>query len=325
MSADQQADQLDNLSGTPPEPAPHQPQEFPSDVDSNVDAQAPAEFPVGAPAINPASVNTNVSPEPTPAANVVLDSVQFQAQPGRSSTSDAWPQADQRVEIEEGPKIRQVALLPAETPTHIFSGADGLTSGPPATGPLLVVTNQRLIAFCNAEGKQETYLVPMNEVKHVVVKAGSRSASMLLQGSLMVVAGIFIYLVLGYWLTDQIEGPTIPVLHMDVAPFIALIIVLTGLTMIAQVYFTKPEGTVTVQGDRLQFIFPFHGDDALRQIFEVVNTAFATRQTKLQDEPQLETRHSPPSEASADPRLETGNSPQLNDADDPPSPWASST
>ena len=75
-------------------------------------------------------------------------------------------------------------------------------------------------------------------------------------------------------------------------PFIALIIVLAGLTMIAQVYFTKPNGTVTVQGDGLQFTFQFQGDTAQREIFDVVNTAFATRQTKLEEEVQLETADS---------------------------------
>ena len=223
--------------------------------------------------------------------------MEIEAEPDLSFTVGAWPQDNHHAEEVAGSKIREVALLAGETPVHVFSAAHGLTSEPPPTGQLLIVTNERVIAFCQAEGKQETYVVPMHELKHVVVKAGSRSASMLLQGSLMVVAGIFIYLVLGYWLTKQIEGPTIPVLHIDVAPFIALIIVLAGLTMIAQVYFTKPDGTVTVQGDGLQFTFQFQGDTAQREIFDVVNTAFATRQTKFEESPQLGSGDPPTGEA----------------------------
>lgn len=305
MNSDQHADQLDNLAGTPSESASPSLQEFPSDVDSNIDVVVTTAFQAAEPAINPVG-------------NLVDG-------PDRISPVGAWPHEDHPRQMGEGPKIREVALLADEAPTHIFSGADGLTSEVPATGQLLVVTNQRVIAFCHAEGKQETYLVSIDEVKHVVVKGGSRNASMLLQGSLMVVAGIFIYLVFGYWLTNQIEGPTIPVLHMDAAPFIAFMIMLTGLTMIAHVYFTKPDGTVTVNGDGLQFIFQFHGDDAQSQIFDLVNAAFAARQTRLQDEPQLETGHSTQSASSADMRMETSNSHQLNEGDDRPSPWASST
>jgi hypothetical protein len=279
LSADQQADQIDNNSGTTPEIGPEPPQEIISDSESETQS--------GLEATNTIGFHTEIQVDPGSSVEAGPADILIEAQPDPSSTVDVWPQDDQHAE-DAAPRIRGVALLADESPTHVFSAADGLISEPPPTGQVLVVTNERVIAFCQAAGKQETYLVPLNEVKHVVVKAGSRSASMLLQGSLMVVAGIVIYLVLGYWLTNQIEGPTIPVLHMDVAPFIALIIVLAGLTMIAQVYFTKPDGTVTVQGDGLQFTFPFQGDTAQREIFDVVNTAFATRQRKLEEEPQLE-------------------------------------
>ncbi len=290
MSADQQADQMDNLSGTPPEIAPESPQEFPSNVNVHPDIQANAE--TGGPT-GPTGMDPEAESDVTSTFDVGPSGIHTADRSDPRSTLGAWPQADHLAEVGSAPKIRGVALLVDETPAHVFSATDGLIREPPPTGQVLIVTNERVIAFCQAEGKQETYLVPMNEVKHVVVKAGSRSSSMLLQGSLMVVAGIFIYLVLGYWLTNQIEGPTIPVLHMDVAPFIALIIVLAGLTMIAQVYFTKPDGSITVQGDGLQFTFPFRGDAAQREIFDVVNTTFAMRRAKLEEEPQLETADSP--------------------------------
>ena len=273
MSADQPADQMDNNSGTTQGIAPEPPQEILTSVHPDVEPEIQAGVQADAETVYPTGMEIEGQLDP-------------------SSTVDAWPKDCQHAEAAAAPRIRGVALLAGETPVHVLSVADGLISEPPSTGQVLVVTNERVIAFCQAQGKQETYLVPLNEVKHVVVKAGSRSVSMLLQGSLMVVAGIFIYLVLGYWLTNQIEGPTIPVLHMDVAPFIALFVVLAGLKMIAQVYFTKPDGTVTVQGDGLQFTFQFQGDAAQREIFDVVNTAFATRQTKLEEEVQLETADS---------------------------------
>ena len=253
MSADQPADQMDNNSGTTPGIAPEPPQEILTSAHPDVEPEIQAGVQADAETVYPTGMEIEGQLDP-------------------SSTVDAWPKDCQHAEAAAAPRIRGVALLAGETPVHVLSVADGLISEPPSTGQVLVVTNERVIAFCQAQGKQETYLVPLNEVKHVVVKAGSRSVSMLLQGSLMVVAGIFIYLVLGYWLANQIEGPTIPVLHMDVAPFIALFVVLAGLKMIAQVYFTKPDGTVTVQGDGLQFTFQFQGDTAQREIFDVVNT-----------------------------------------------------
>lgn len=270
MSTDQQAGQLDNVSETPSESKLDLPQKTSPDVYADADAMGRAKHLAGTP----------------------TKSVDYTA--GISPTVNVQLYDECRREVEERPKIREVALLADELPIHIFSADSGLSSAPPAEGQLLVLTNQRLIAFCHADGKQAAYLVPINEVKHVSVKAGSRSASMLLQGSLMVVAGIFIYLVLGYWLTNQIASPTIPVLHMDVVPFIALIVALIGLTMIVQVYFTKTDGTVTVQGDGLQFVFPFHGVLAQKQIFDVVNTTFEARQTDLQEEASVEVAVDPP-------------------------------
>ncbi len=317
MSADQQADRLDNLSGDPPGIGPHPSQEFSPEVDVTIGIEAQGEVQVAPPVYHSTGVNPEIPLELNTVREAVATDVQFQARPELSETADGRSQATKTT----GHKIRQVSLLPGESPTHIFSGDEGLIAELPGTGQLLVLTNQRLIAFCNVGDKQETYLVPMNEVKHVVVKAGSRSASMLLQGSLLAAAGIFIYLVLGYWLTNQIEGPTIPVLHMDVAPFIALIVVLTGLAMIVQVYFTKPDGTVTVQGDGLQFVLPFHGDDAQRQIFEMVNSAFAARHTMLQDGTLEEAGHSPLSGTAGDSSIMgSANASQQADGDDSESP-----
>ena len=90
--------------------------------------------------------------------------------------------------------------------------------------------------------------------------------------------------------------------------------------MIVQVYFTKPDGTVTVQGDGLQFVLPFHGDDAQRQIFEMVNSAFATRHTRLQDGTLEEAGHSPLSGTAGDSSMGSANASQQADGDDSESP-----
>ena len=183
----------------------------------------------------------------------------------------------------EAASIRGVSFRPEEEITHVFTPTDGLTEMVPASGPVLLLTPERLVAFCHADARRETYLVPVAEVKHVVVKTGSRSATNVAQGVLMVIAGIFIYLALGYWLTGQLGGPTIPVLHMDISSLIALVLVVSGVGMLAQVYFARLDGAITFQGEGLQFTFPFRGSSAQRHAFDLVNTTFDARRSKLSD------------------------------------------
>ena len=183
----------------------------------------------------------------------------------------------------EAASIRGVSFRPEEEITHVFTPTDGLTEMVPASGPVLLLTQERLVAFCHADARRETYLVPVAEVKHVVVKTGSRSATNVAQGVLMVIAGIFIYLALGYWLTGQLGGPTIPVLHMDISSLIALVLVVSGMGMLAQVYFARLDGAITFQGEGLQFSFPFRGSSAQRHAFDLVNTTFEARRSKLSD------------------------------------------
>ena len=184
---------------------------------------------------------------------------------------------------DEAASIRGVSFRPEEEITHVFSPTDGLTEMVPASGPVLLLTQERLVAFCHADARRETYLVPVAEVKHVVVKTGSRSATNVAQGILMVIAGIFIYLALGYWLTGQLGGPTIPVLNMDISSLIALVLVVSGMGILAQVYFARLDGAITFQGEGLQFTFPFRGSSAQRHAFDMVNTTFEARRLKLSD------------------------------------------
>ena len=214
------------------------------------------------------------------------------AQPLRAN--GAGPQASaaalpspKELAAEELVKVREVGLQRGEEVTHIFRPAEGLAAELPALGPALVLTNERIIAFCQSDSSRDTYLVPTSEMKHAVVKAGTRNLATLFQGVLMAVAGLLAYVVVGYWLASHLDGPSIPVLNMDLGPLIALVIVLAGLGLIAQVYFTRPDGTVTFQGDGLQFSFPFRGKAAGAQVYDVVNAAFASRQQgALESQPE---------------------------------------
>ncbi|MQF87972.1 MAG: hypothetical protein FI737_02620 [SAR202 cluster bacterium] len=184
-----------------------------------------------------------------------------------------------------GTTFRKVALLVGESISHTFSPELGLVSEPTEEGRMLVLTNRRVIAFAQNDGIRETVLIPVEEVKAVSVQAGRRSKGNLFQGGLMIVAAVFFYVLLAYWLTGRIDGPTVPIIRMDLVAFVVFLAILTGVTMMAQIYFAKPDGEVTFQGDGIKLVFPFKGEPAENDMFRVVNAAFASRETIAGDSP----------------------------------------
>ena len=176
-------------------------------------------------------------------------------------------------------KIRRVDLLSGEAVTHTFCPEDGLVARPPDKGRMLVLTNQRVMSFENRDGTRETVLMPVDEIKTVAVVAGLRSKLMLLQGGLIVIAGVVIYVLLAYWLTGRIDGPTIPVIRMDLVAFLVFLPILSSVGIMSQFYFSKPDGEVTFQGDGVKLAFPFREENAEDGIYQVVNATFAARQS----------------------------------------------
>ena len=180
---------------------------------------------------------------------------------------------------DSGVVIRKVSLLAGESIRHTFAPEQGLVPNLTEKGRMLVLTNQRIMAFGQRDGLRETVLMPLEEVKAVAVVAGRRSKGTLFQGGLMVVAAVFFYVLLAYWLTGRIDGPTVPIIRMDLVAFVVFLAVLTSVAMMAQVYFGKPDGEVTFQGDGVKLTFPFRGEPAENDMHAVVNASFAARQS----------------------------------------------
>lgn len=178
-----------------------------------------------------------------------------------------------------GKTVRHVGLLSGESIRYAYNPDGGLVPEPPEQGKMLVLTNLRVMAFGQSEGVRETVLIPVEEVKAVSVIAGQRSKGTLFQGGLMVVAAVFFYVLLAYWLTGRIDGPIVPVIRMDLVTFVVFLAILIGIAMMAQIYFAKPDGEVTFQGDGIKVSFQFRGDSAEKEIYVLVNAAFAARQT----------------------------------------------
>ena len=180
-----------------------------------------------------------------------------------------------------GPPIRQVSLMAGELVSAIFIPEEGLVSKPPDDGRLMVLTNQRLMAFGQHEGMKETALMPVEEVKAVAISFGARSKGTIIQGALMVGAAVILYVLLAYWLTGRIDGPTVPIIRMDLVAFIVFLAVLSGVGLLAQIYFSKPDGEVNFQGDGVKITFPFKGESAEADVFKVVNSVMSARQAMV--------------------------------------------
>lgn len=175
--------------------------------------------------------------------------------------------------------IRDVALLPGERVNHVFSPDRGLTDVLPVGGQVLVTTDRRILAFSQVDGRNETFLAPLEELKGVSVKTSGRTPGSLFQGILLTIGAIFLYLVIAYWLTGRLGGPGIPVINIDVAPFLVLLLILLGVLLAGKHYFGKKAGSVTFQGSAWVFAFPYRGDTAGQEIYQVVNSVFTARQS----------------------------------------------
>ena len=175
------------------------------------------------------------------------------------------------VEVGEPVRIRGVPLARGEEITRVLLPDDGLSDALPSSGQALILTSRRLIAFRGVEGFRDTHMARTSDLSQFSVRTGQRNWTAILQGVLMMVSGAFLYLVVGYWLAGQISGPNVPVLNIDVAPLIALLIILAGLLVLLQNYFTRPAGAVIFRGTGIEIAFPFRSALDVQQIYEFVD------------------------------------------------------
>ncbi len=194
--------------------------------------------------------------------------------------SGVWPLQGQDEEkdaiepaAEAGPQasIRGVPLFGDEEIIRVLLPDVGLSDTVPPSGQALVLTGRRLIALPGGEGFRDMHITKTADIRQYSVRAGQRNWAAIVQGLLLMTGGGFLYLLVGYWLAGSISGPNIPVLNMDVAPLIALLIILAGLLMLLQNYFTRPASAVTFRGWGFELAFPFRSALDVKQIYEFVD------------------------------------------------------
>jgi hypothetical protein len=176
--------------------------------------------------------------------------------------------------------LRGVALLPGEKITRVFSPQAGLVRELPVNGRLLITTNQRILSFSQEQSRQETVLVPVEELKGVVVKSNTRRPTTLLRWILLSAAGTFLYGVIAYWITGRFNGPSIPLIQMDLGPLLLLLAGIWGVFFFGRYYFVREASAVTFQGSSWAFTFSYRGDKAEAEIYQVVNTLFIARRSR---------------------------------------------
>lgn len=176
-----------------------------------------------------------------------------------------------------GVRLREVPLSPDEEISLVFLPDKGLVGEVPRSGQALILTNRRLIAFRGVEGFRDTHMVLASEISQCSVRTGQRNWGAILQGLMIMVGGAFLYLIVGYWLAGQVSGPNVPVLNIDVAPLIALLIILAGLFVLASNYFTRPAGALIFRGPGVEFAFPFRSSLELAEVYDFVDRAHSVR------------------------------------------------
>ncbi len=174
-------------------------------------------------------------------------------------------------------RIRGVPLDRDEEIERVFLPNEGLSDTVPSAGQALILTSRRLIVFRGVDGFRDTHFARVSGISQCSVRTGQRNWAAMLQGLMVMAGGAFLYIVVGYWLAGRISGPNVPVLNIDVAPLMALLIILAGLLVLLQNYFTRPAGAMIFHGVGVGIEFPFRSSLDLQHVYEFVDKAHAMR------------------------------------------------
>ena len=177
-------------------------------------------------------------------------------------------------------RVRGVRLFPGERVARVFSLDEGMLDEPSGRGQLLIATNQRILFFRDDGRVKEATMLPVEELKGVVVDTAERGSLSPIRGILTLVGALAFYLVVAYWLAGYLEGPVIPGLNMDIVPFVLLAAVL----VIGWAYWRhnirRAGGKVTLQGSNWNLSFTVLGAEKIPDINDVVECLFHCRQER---------------------------------------------
>ncbi len=164
--------------------------------------------------------------------------------------------------------IREIPLIEGERVEEQYVPSQGLVSDTPVRGELLALTNKRVVSFVTREGRRETFLAPLEELRGVSLKTAGRGAKDLAQGLGLVLLGILCYFIVGYIL----EGVLI-------AAIAGAIIILGGALFLAKYLIgQEDEGTITFQGSNWELSFPYKHSNTNADVYKLINRFFQLKQ-----------------------------------------------
>jgi hypothetical protein len=178
-------------------------------------------------------------------------------------------------------RVREVTLLPNETISHFYSPEHGLVEEIPDAGRFLVTTNQRIISFSETHGRTETSLVHLDELKGIVLTDRAKSTVPFYKIIFLGLIAIVTYISAAYWLAGKIDGPNIPIIHLDFWPFALLLASFSGAFLVWKYYLVKVDSMVRFQIGNWTLTFPYQGAKAETDIHQVAYTLFGLREANV--------------------------------------------
>ena len=165
--------------------------------------------------------------------------------------------------------IREVHLLKGERVVGLLDGSSGLVEVPTLHGPLLALTDKRVISLIEAEDRRETHVASIEKVQGVSTRAYQRPTKPLIQGVVLILAGILVYLLVGTFSTG------IPVnAGITIGALLGGAIALLGLIYIARYLLWMKGGELIFQTGGLELTFLYNSEKAAFAIQQLLPRFF---------------------------------------------------
>ena len=170
--------------------------------------------------------------------------------------------------------------MPEERVARVFSLQQGLLDEPSSNGQLLIATNQRILFFKDEGPSREATMIPVEELKGIVLDTAERGTLSPIRGILTLVAALAFYLLVAYWVSGQFEGPELPGLNMDFIPFVLLGTVLVGAWLYWRHNVRRAGGRLTLRGSNWDLSFSVVGAEYISDLNIVAECLYICRQER---------------------------------------------
>lgn len=165
--------------------------------------------------------------------------------------------------------IRGVHLLDDERVVGLLDGSSGLVEVPTRHGPLLALTDKRVISLIEAEDRRETHVASIEKVQGVSIRAHQRPQKPLVQGTVLILAGILVYLLVGTFSTG------IPVnAGITIGALLGGAVALLGLLYIARYLLWEKGGELIFQTGGLELTFLYNSPEAALAVQQLLLRLF---------------------------------------------------